>query len=303
MNKLYGALCLSAAASIWGGMYVVSKVVLEQVTPWVLLEMRFLLGFLVLFALAALRRETAVEKSDHTYFAMIAIVGYTGSIGMQFIGTHLSNASMGSLITSASPAFISLFAVWVLREKLTGTKGFALLLATIGVFIVIGLPGDAGGSESAFTGNVVLLGAAVTWALYTVLSRVQTKKYSSLTVTMWVSLYGVIFTLPLAAGEAVLTPASIDWSASLILGILYLGVVSTAGAFYLWNKGFEYMDAATGSLFFFLQPIVGTLLGFALLNEPLNLNFLAGGALIAAGIYLANLQPRKLQAGSDKAAG
>ncbi len=59
-----------------------------------------------------------------------------------------------------------------------------------------------------------------------------------------------------------------------ILGVLYLGVISTAGAFFLWNKGLELMDASIGSLFFFFQPIVGSLLGWLLLNETLNNNFL-----------------------------
>ena len=59
-----------------------------------------------------------------------------------------------------------------------------------------------------------------------------------------------------------------------ILGVLYLGIVSTAGAFFLWNKGLELIDASIGSLFFFCQPIIGSLLGWLLLNETLNSNFL-----------------------------
>ena len=59
-----------------------------------------------------------------------------------------------------------------------------------------------------------------------------------------------------------------------VLGVLYLGIVSTAGAFFLWNKGLELMDASIGSLFFFFQPIVGSFLGWLLLNETLNSNFL-----------------------------
>ena len=70
-------------------------------------------------------------------------------------------------------------------------------------------------------------------------------------------------------------------------GVLYVGVVSTALAFYLWNKGFEYIDAATGSLYLFLQPLVGSVLGAMLLGEPLGWGFLAGAALIAGSMYLA----------------
>ena len=68
-----------------------------------------------------------------------------------------------------------------------------------------------------------------------------------------------------------------------ILGVLYLGIVSTAGAFFLWNKGLDLMDASIGSLFFFFQPIVGSLLGWLLLNETLNSNF----SLVVFSLYVA----------------
>ncbi|MEM5635790.1 EamA family transporter [Bacillus toyonensis] len=51
-----------------------------------------------------------------------------------------------------------------------------------------------------------------------------------------------------------------------ILGVLYLGVISTAGAFFLWNKGLELMDASIGSLFFFFQPIVRIITWLALIK-------------------------------------
>ncbi len=112
-----GPLCLSAAASIWGGMYVVSKVVLNTVPPWVLLEMRFVIGLCVLGAWAFLAREWKIDLRDVKQMALIGLIGYTGSIGLQFVGTHLSGASLGSLITSASPALISVFAWKLLRRK------------------------------------------------------------------------------------------------------------------------------------------------------------------------------------------
>ena len=74
-------------------------------------------------------------------------------------------------------------------------------------------------------------------------------------------------------------------------GIAYLGVVSTALAFYLWNKGFTMLDAATGSLFFFAQPVIGAALGWALLGERLSARFLLGTAVIIVGGVMATRQP------------
>lgn len=284
MNKWLGPVFLSAAATIWGGMYVVSKVVLEKVPPWVLLEMRFVIGLVVLGVWAWYVNEWKIAFRDLKAMALIGLIGYTGSIGFQFVGTHLSGASLGALITSASPALISLFAWKILREKLDLKKFFALVIATLGVIIVIGFPADF--ASASFIGNIILLGAAVTWALYTVLSRIQTLKYSSLTVTFWANLFGVIFTFPISWREWQTKNTEWPMDGEIWLGIFYLGVISTALAFYFWNKGFEYIDASVGSLFFFFQPIVGTLLGAWLLNEHLAWNFYIGALFIASGVIL-----------------
>ncbi|MFC7442204.1 DMT family transporter [Laceyella putida] len=287
MQKWIGPICLSIAAAIWGGMYVVSKVVLAKIPPWVLLELRFLLAFIVLGLWAGWKREWKVANRDLVMLGLIGLIGYTGSIGFQFVGTSLSGAAMGSLITSASPALISLFAWWLLREQMSARKIVSITIATLGVLIVSDLSGISSDPSTATTwGNLALIAAAVTWALYTVLSRVQTRKYTSLTVTLWASLFGVLFTAPIAWHEAQTTNFSFPMNPWLWLGIVYLGVISTALAFYLWNKGFEYTDAATGSLFFFLQPIVGSLLGAWLLGERLTVSFFIGAVCIGIGVYL-----------------
>ena len=55
---------------------------------------------------------------------------------------------------------------------------------------------------------------------------------------------------------------------------------------YLWYKGLEYADAGTVAVFFFVQPLVGTLLGALLLNEPVGPEFITGGVVMAVGIYV-----------------
>ena len=69
--------------------------------------------------------------------------------------------------------------------------------------------------------------------------------------------------------------------------VLYLGFISTTAGFCLWNKGLTYMDASIGGLFMFFQPIVGTLLGWLLLDEPVTEYFGIGFVLIAVGVILA----------------
>lgn len=71
-----------------------------------------------------------------------------------------------------------------------------------------------------------------------------------------------------------------------VAAVLYLGVASTAVAWYAWYKGLEYVDAGTVAVFFFAQPVVGTALGVLVLGESIGAGFLFGGMLMLGGIYL-----------------
>jgi drug/metabolite transporter (DMT)-like permease len=284
-----GSICLSLAAAIWGGLYVVSEVVLDVVPPFTLLGIRFLIAFFILYAMVLYRREK-VKKQDIPNLILISLVGIPISIGAQFLGTKWSTAHMGAIITSASPAFIALFAVWLLKEKMKWQHVLGLSLATAGVLVVVGLPTETSASSTVLLGNLTLLVAAVSWGLYTVLSKRATAVYSSLAVTAYVAGFGFLLNLPIVAWEWSVTPVNWDWSGEIWLGILYISIVSTAGAFYLWNKGFELLNAGSAAGFFFFQPIVGVLLGWLLLGEHLSLGFFAGAVLILVGVAVSSRQ-------------
>ena len=118
MNKtIIGILCGLTAASIWGGMYVVSKVVLDVIPPFALLAIRLILGTLTLGIVIVFRNNTRFTRQHFINSVLVGFVGYGISLGFQFVGTKLSTASNGSLVTSATPAFVLLFAPYLLKEK------------------------------------------------------------------------------------------------------------------------------------------------------------------------------------------
>jgi drug/metabolite transporter (DMT)-like permease len=286
-KQIFGSLYLSLAASIWGGMYVVSKYVLLFVPPFTLLWLRYVIAFLLLGGCLMRSRRPTMGRKDWLSVAAVGFVGYFLSVGAQFVGTALSDAHTGALITSASPAFIFLFARLLLKEPLTGRKLLALLLSSAGVLFVIGW---GNGGSSSIRGDLFLFLAAVTWALMTVLAKGAAERLSALSVTTYALFFALLFTTPVMLWERteidpVLFSRPLLWG-----GILYLGVISTGGAFFLWNKGMEMMDAGTGSLFFFFQPLVGSLLGWLLLGEHLDWRFFAGGGLIVTGVFLSARQ-------------
>lgn len=273
------------AAALWGGMYVVSKVVLDVVPPFTLLTLRLLLGVLALAPFILRQGRIKFTGRQWALVLGVGLIGYGISLAFQFIGTKLSTAANGALVTSATPAFILLFAAWILKERITLQRLAALVLATIGVIIVID-PRNARLSPEMFWGNISLVAAALTWALYSVLVRKVTRGLAVLPVSLVTFLGGVTLTLPASFVELKFIELG-DISFGAILGILYIGVISTALAMFLWNSAFARLEASVASLTFFAQPVVGVGLGALILGEQLTDTFLIGGIMIGLGLFLA----------------
>ena len=285
MNKtLYGFLCGLGAASIWGGMYVVSKVVLEIIPPFTLVAMRLLLGIITLAIVIVLHGGLKITRTRLLQVFGVGFVGYGISLSLQFLGTKLSTAANGSLVTSATPAFVLLFAWILLSERITTRKFAALLLATLGVVAVID-PRSAQLNPNLFFGNILLLGAAVTWALYSVLVRKVTQNLDVLPFSLIAFVGGLPVAIPAGAWELAKVGVG-TISLGVVGGVLFLGIISTALAMILWNTAFTILDAGTASLTFFAQPVVGTLLGWFVLGEKITPLFLLGGVLIGIGILI-----------------
>ncbi|MFD0681222.1 MULTISPECIES: DMT family transporter [unclassified Paenibacillus] len=286
MNKTWlGSIYLALAASIWGGMYVVVKVVIQVIPPLELVWMRYLIAIVALFAVGvATRQSWKIHRRHILLIVLIGIIGNTISIVTQEIGTMLSSAQMGAIITSSTPAFMVIFARLLLKERLSLRKGLSVGSATIGVLIIMGGTGHIEGSNQL--GGISLIVAALAWALMSVMIKCVPGHYSQIVVTTYSTLVAIIVLTPLVIGR--LHEINIHQLAhpSIWGGLLYLGIISTAAAFLLWNRGLQLLNASSGGLFFFFQPLVGTFLGWLILGETLGLSFGVGSILILSGVLL-----------------
>lgn len=284
MDRFLGPVYLTLAASIWGGVYVVSKVVLAVIPALELVWIRYLVALATLWLFGMVRGESwRIPRKTIPLVIAIGLIGYFVSIWAQFAGTHLSSAQMGSVITAATPAFMVIFARFILQEHITARKGISLLLATAGVFGIVGI-GDMG--DASRLGGLILGLAAVTWALMSVLVKRVPAECSLLVVTTYAILSATIAMTPLVVSQIQPEHLLQMMQPMILAGVLYIGTVSTAGAFYFWNKGLQLVDAGSGGLYFFFQPLVGTLFGWLLLGEQVGWSFWLGSALIVAGVLL-----------------
>ena len=295
MNRRLAVFAPLGAAVLWGGMYVVSRWGFESVPPVTLAFLRVLLGGAVLLLVVRLRGPSrSFERAEWSRFALLG-VWVAVTLATQFLGTALTNASQGSLLTVLTPVFTVVLGVALLDESLSPGKVVGTGLALVGT-LGGGVATDAGAgvgrslvAGDAGLGVFTLLLASLGWALYTVQGAPLVRQHGALTTAT----YSTLFAIPLlavGAGIEVVTTGvdlgAIRWTPALVAAVAYLGVASTAVAWYLWYKGLEYVDSGTVAVFFFAQPVVGTLLGVVLLGERAGSGFLVGGVVMAVGIYV-----------------
>lgn len=283
-NTLIGSLYLILASSIWGGMYVVVKILVAVIPPLELVWMRYLIALVALVIIGLVTRQNwRIKRRHFGIIIAIAVIGYVISIVTQETGTMLSTAQMGAIITSTTPAFMVLFASLILKERLTLKKAISVSLATIGVITIVGFDDI---NMSSMLGGVSLIIAALTWALMSVLIKRLPSDYSQIVVTTYATLIAFIILTPFVITK--LPQIDIDdlTNPTILGGLIYLGVISTSIAFLLWNRGLQMLNASSGGVFFFVQPVVGTLLGWLILGETISITFWVGSVLILLGVLI-----------------
>ena len=284
-KKFLGAVFLSTSASIWGGMFVVVKIVVEYIPPIELVWLRYLIAlfFLTCFGLAR-KIKWRIARKDLFLVFLVGLIGNTISIVTQETGTWLSSAQLGAVITSATPTCLIIFAWLLLKERITLIKVVSIIMATAGVVMIVGI--HVTGAQSVL-GVLSLVVAALTWAIMSVLIKKIPRKYDPLQITIYTTLVAILCLTPFVLRNFSVFHNICFTDFRIAFSLLYLGLISTAFAFVMWNKGLQLMNASSSGLFFLLQPIVGTLLSWLILDEGISWGFFGGTALILSSVWLA----------------
>jgi len=290
LSRYVFAIAPLLASVLWGGMYVVSKWGFATIPPVTLAALRVAVGAATLLPVVALAYPSrSFSRRDWRGFAVLS-TWVSVTLVTQFVGTDLTTASEGSLVTVLTPVATFALGVAVLGEHVSGRKTVGMLVALAGTGVVLASQYDLTAlGASALSGVVLLVVASVGWAAYTVWGKRLVREYSALETATYSTLLAVPMVGAAAAVELAVTDAALaaaDVSLATVGAVLYLGVAATAVAWYCWYKGVEYVDTGTVAVYFFAQPVVGAGLGALLLGETLTAGFVAGGAIMAAGIYV-----------------
>jgi len=272
---------------IWGSDYPFAKFALREVSPLAFSAMRTLISTLILLPFFIRQEKTWSVSGRHLLgLSSLAFLGTFMNRVCWSVGLNLTTASNSGLLMSTSPIFVLLLSSLFLRNEVNLRAALGIIIAFVGVFLVI--EGDWKGwkmKSETFQGDLILIGAAIFWAMFTVLAKPFLKEFSSLKVTAYVMGIGTVLFLPFLSNEKGGGWGEISWLAW--LGVLYVAILGNGLAYFLWMRGIQNVGPMRAILYQYLMPITVILFSVPFLGETLTVTQLGGAAVVFAGIFLA----------------
>jgi len=282
---------LVAVPAIWGGTFVGGKYVVSSLTPLMGSFARYVVACAALLV-AAFVLEGGLPKLTRQQLLGTLVLGLLGvfAYNLFFMGALARlPASRAALIIAMNPVITISISSLVLGERLSPLRWCGVAVALIGVWIVVS-HGDIVSIASAGVGvgELFMLAAVTSWALYTVIGRQVLKGLSPLAATNYAALWGTAMLGAVAAPHfAELSASQFDWK--VIVSLLYLGILGTAVAFVWYYTSIKRLGASVSAIFTNLVPVFGVLISVVVLGESLLASMLIGGAVAICGVMMVSL--------------
>jgi drug/metabolite transporter (DMT)-like permease len=284
-------LLLTLSSLIWSGNFVLSRAMNATIPPAGFVFWRWLVAALILapVALPKLRREWPIVRAN---LRLICICGFFGVTLFNFLiytAMHTTTAINAALVNSSIPVFIIMFARVFYGQRVTLRQHTGIALSLAGVATIV-LQGELARFRtlSFNRGDLLVLVAAVAWALYSVALRRYPQGLNPFLFLFCISICGLAFLIPFY-GLEIASGHLMTANPATVLSVAYVGIFASVVAFTTWNSGLRKVGPHLGGQFVHLMPAFSTILAVIFLGEQLHPFHLAGIALIFTGILCATL--------------
>ena len=275
---------------MWGLSFIASKHAMNSgFTPLMLAAVRYAMATACLVpCLLAAEKRMVLKKKDIVPMVLSGMMGITLYYYFEYSGMERTSTISASLILAAIPVMTMVAEAVIDRVRLRPAQIFGALLSLAGVGMIVLSGSDEG--QSSLLGDMLILGASITWVAYIFISRKLRADYSSLSMNTWQAVTALITLIPLAMTEQCdLTSIPWDgWAATAALA-----VICSALCYYIYGNALYEMSPLASAIFINLIPLTTIVGGVVLLGESLTWLTIAGGGLIIGSIFLVNMTETK----------
>jgi drug/metabolite transporter (DMT)-like permease len=273
---------------IWAVNFSVSKVALQELRPLAFNAVRFpMAAALLLLVLRARGTRLLPERGD---VPRVLTLGLLGNLLYQMffiLGLDRTRAGNASLLLAGTPILTALLSATLGHERVRPRVWFGVVATFAGILLVV-LGGrvqlEAG--RSTLAGDLLMFGASIAWAFYTVGSRPLIERYGALPVTAWTLWVGALGLVLAGLPQTLRT----DWQTVSLLtwiAIVYAGVLSIGVAYIIWYYGVERLGNTRTATYSNVVPVIALAVAWLWLHEVPTAGQLAGTVIILTGVSVA----------------
>jgi drug/metabolite transporter (DMT)-like permease len=279
---------------LWAGNSIVARAVRLDIPPFTLALGRWVIAsaIIVPFALSQLRRDRAALWQAWPAVLALGLLGIGAFNALLYSGLQFSTSTNALLLQALAPALVTVLDRVVFGTRTTLLRVAGIVASTIGVGVIV-FQGDWHAAMRLVLGraDLLLLGSAAVWSVYTLLLRLRPAVAGTSLVAV-TFLIGAAAMLPFAVWEWT-QGLQVNWSGGVAAAFLYVGILPSLVSYLIYNWAAGVVGPARATQTITLMPLFGAFLSAALLGEALHPFHFAGMALIVAGIGLSALGARR----------
>lgn len=280
-GHLFSILCVIA----WGTSFLVSKSLMERLTPVQLMMLRFIIAWLSIWAIYPKWQFNWREEGQ---FIVLSLAGNTFYYLAENTALRLTLATNVSILVSAAPIVSALLLrLFERNERLSGRQISGIWIAFLGVLFVV--------FNGVFVlklnplGDMLAIVAAFFWALYGFLARRVMDRYDTFLSTRKLMFYGMITSIPLLLMERGNLARIRQLRIGDLCGLLYLSLICSAVCYLMWNEAIADIGAMKANLYVYVVPVVTMIASAIFLRERITWGGVAGVVLVVGGMLLSSV--------------
>jgi drug/metabolite transporter (DMT)-like permease len=276
MRRATAIISLFLVSVVWGATFPLIKASLTYISPLGFLTLRFLIGFLLLTAfLFKYLKESKKAIIPGLILSIFLFLGYF----FQTVGLKYTSSSHSGFITGLYVVFTPLFAIFILKERISIKVATAVALSLIGLYLLSNMSGEIN------FGDFLTLICAIAYAIQLVLVTKYSRMYNPNTLTLLE--LGFVFVFSLGGWSA--EGFQIQWSTLMIFGVVFTAIFATALAILVQTHAQRVLPSSHAAIIYTAEPIFAGIFSYIFLGEGLGIKGLIGAALILLGMLLVAL--------------
>jgi drug/metabolite transporter (DMT)-like permease len=286
-SKAYRYPLILLAVIFWGTSFVATKDLLYEIKPVTIIILRLILAVALLTSIALYtKRKFAISLKSHSWIFILALVAVF-HLWIQVTGLQYTTASNTGWIIGTAPVFMAVLGLIFYKEKISILQISGIIVAIVGLLLLIGKGDITNVSLIENKGDLLVLGSAFTWGVYSMVNKKISLDYSPLMTILYLFLMMAIIIIPFNLDSetinSVINLSTISW-----MWILFLGIFCSGVAYVIWAQALRDMESAKVGAFLYFEPLVTVIAAWFFLNEEITLLMIFSGLLITAGVFIVN---------------